>query len=228
MYCVIVYMLTITISSWYIYIYIYIYIFCYCFLALFTFIMYPSITESICPYNNKQYIPCINITILNEHAYLKITLILFVKHFAYTLYSTIITPIFISRLRIDVIVLTPSTINYIYISMVMCMHPMLTLPSPFILLCTVSLTVETVSSIKFDKRHVYKQLYTCIYTHLNKYNQLVIVISYLYSDCRIYLCIIMYLCCIIYHLTLSTKCLNHTIIYIMNAHVHYYPQHTVT
>ena len=45
MYCVIVYMLTITLSS--LYIYIYIFIFGYCFLALFTFSMYPSITESI-------------------------------------------------------------------------------------------------------------------------------------------------------------------------------------
>ena len=44
--------------------------------------------------------------------------------------------------------------------------------------------------------HVYKQLYTCLYTHLNKYNQLVIVIFYLYSDCLIHLCIIMYLLCI--------------------------------
>ena len=43
----------------------------------------------------------------------------------------------------------------------------------FILLCTVS---HSVSSIKFDMLHVYKQLYTCLYTHLNKYNQLVIVI----------------------------------------------------
>ena len=65
--------------------------------------------------------------------------------------------------------------------------------SHFILLCTVS---HSVSSIKFDMLHVYKQLYTCLYTHLNKYNQLVIVIFYLYSDCLIYLCIIMYLLCI--------------------------------
>ena len=92
----------------------------------------------------------------------------------------------------------------------------------------------------FHKLHVYKQLYTCIYTHLNKFNQLVIVISYLYSDCLLlvlrlsltctqivsYLysdclidvCIIMYLFCNIYHITLSTKCLNHIIIYAMNAH----------
>ena len=60
-----VYMLTTTISSWY--------IFCCCFLTLFTFIIYTSITDSICPYNNKLYFPCINITILNEHAYLKIS-----------------------------------------------------------------------------------------------------------------------------------------------------------
>ena len=65
--------------------------------------------------------------------------------------------------------------------------------SHFILLCIVS---HSVSSIKFDMLHVYKQLYTCLYTHLNKYNQLVIVIFYLYSDCLIHLCIIMYLLCI--------------------------------
>ena len=63
----------------------------------------------------------------------------------------------------------------------------------FILLCTVS---HGVSSIKFDMLHVYTQLYTCIYTHLNKYNQLIIVIFYLYSDCLIHLCIILYLFCI--------------------------------
>ena len=65
--------------------------------------------------------------------------------------------------------------------------------SHFILLCTVS---HNVSSIKFDMLHVYKQLYTCLYTHLNMYNQLVIVIFFLYSDCLIHLCIIMYLLCI--------------------------------
>ena len=65
--------------------------------------------------------------------------------------------------------------------------------SHFILLCTVS---HSVSSIKFDMLHVYKQVYTCLYTHLNKYNQLVIVIFYLYSDCLIHMCIIMYLLCI--------------------------------
>ena len=75
----------------------------------------------------------------------------------------------------------------------------------FILLCTVSHTVESGSSIMFYRLHVYKQLYTCIYTHLNKYNQLLIVISYLYSDCLIHLCIIMYLVLYIYHLTVSTK-----------------------
>ena len=165
-------------------------------MTLFTFIMYPSITESISPYNNKLYFTSIDITILNGYADFKIMLNLLVKHYAYTYYSSFITPIFISRLRNDAIVLTPSTINYIHTSMVMCMHPMLTLPSPFILLCTVSLTGENVSSIRFDKLHVYKQLYTCIYTHLNKFNQLVIVISYLYSDCLIHLFIIMYLFCI--------------------------------
>ena len=83
--------------------------------------------------------------------------------------------------------------------MVMCMHPMLIPPSPFIMLCTVSLTlftVENVSCIRFDKLHGYKQLYTCIYTHLNKYNQLVIVISHLYSDYIIHLCILFYLFCL--------------------------------
>ena len=65
--------------------------------------------------------------------------------------------------------------------------------SHFILLCTVS---HNVSSIKFDMLHVYKQLYTCLYTHLYMYNQLVIVIFYLYSDCLIHFCIIMYLLCI--------------------------------
>ena len=80
--------------------------------------------------------------------------------------------------------------------MVMSMYPILTLPPPFILLCTVSHTMDKVSSIKFDKLHVYKQVYTCIYTHLNKYNQLVIEIFYLYSNGLIHLCIIMYLFCI--------------------------------
>ena len=141
-------------------------------------------------YNNILYFPCINITILNEHADLKITLILFVKLYSCTYYSIIITPIFISRLSIDVIVLTPSTMNYIHISMV---TPCLLCHPYFILLCTVCHTVESDSSIMFDRLHVYKQLYTCIYTHLNKYNQLVIVISYLYSDCLIYVCSIMYL-----------------------------------
>ena len=92
------------------------------------------------------------------------------------IYNTTITPIFISRLSIDVIVLTPSTINYICISMVyVSIHLMLTLSFHFILLCIVS---HSVSSIKFDMLHVYKQLYTCLCTHLNKYNQLVIVIFY--------------------------------------------------
>ena len=106
-------------------------------------------------------------------------------------------------------------------------HPMLTLPfHHFILLCTVS---HSVSSIKFDMLHVYKQLYTCIYTHLNKYNQLVSVIFYLHSDCLIHMCIIMYLLCI--HISshiVYQQFINHTIIYIMNAHVHYYLQHIVT
>ena len=96
----------------------------------------------------------------------------------------------------------------------------------FISLCTVS---HSASSIRFDMLHVYKQLYTCIYTHLNKYNQLVIVIFYLYSDCQIHLCIIMYL--FSYTYTIShclQKCLKYTIIYIMNAHVHYYLQHIVS
>ena len=185
-------------------------------------------------YNNKLYFPCINITILNEHAYLKITLILFVKHYAYTYYSTIITPIFISRLSIDVIVLTPSTINYIHISMVMCRHNMLTLPSPFIVLCTVSLTVENVSSIKLDRLHVYTQLYTCIYTHLNKYNQLVIVISYVYSDCLIHLCIIMYLfrihlsSHIVYKMFKSYNCLDYECTRPLISTTHSQPCHIET
>ena len=87
--------------------------------------------------------------------------------------------------------------------------------SHFILLCIVS---HSVSSIKFDMLHVYKQLYTCLYTHLNKYNQLVIVIFYLYSDCLIHLCIIMYLLCI-HHISshiVYQKYINHTLIYIIN------------
>ena len=99
--------------------------------------------------------------------------------------------------------------------------------SHFILLCTVS---HSVSSIKFDMLHVYKQLYTCLYTHLNKYNQLVIVIFYLYSDCLIHLCIIMYLLCI-HHISshiVYQKNINHTLIYIINTHVYYYLQYIVT
>ena len=78
--------------------------------------------------------------------------------------------------------------------------------------------------------HVYKQLYTCLCTHLNKYNQLVIVIFYLYSDCLIHLCIIMYLLCI-HHISshiVYQKYINHTLIYIINTHVHYYLQYIVT
>ena len=104
--------------------------------------------------------------------------------------------------------------------------PWLLCHSHFILLCTVS---HSVSSIKFDILHVYKQVYTCIYTHLNKYNQLVIVIVYLYLYCLIHLCIILYLLCI--HISshiVYQKFINHTIIYIMNARVHYYLQHIVT
>ena len=113
--------------------------------------------------------------------------------------------------------------------MVMSMYPsipcLLSL-SHFILLCTVS---HSVSSIKFDMLHVYKQLYTCLYTHLNKHYQLVIVIFYLYSDCLIHLCIIMYLLCI--HISshiVYQKIINHTLICIMNAHVHFYLQHIAT
>ena len=99
--------------------------------------------------------------------------------------------------------------------------------SHFILLCIVS---HSVSSIRFDMLHVYKQLYTCLYTHLNKYNQLVIVIFYLYSDCLIHLCIIMYLLCI-HHVSshiVYQKNINHTLIYIINTHVYYYLQYIVT
>ena len=99
--------------------------------------------------------------------------------------------------------------------------------SHMILLCTVS---NSVSSIKIDMLHVYKQLYTCLYTHLNKYDQLVILIFYLYSDCLIHLCIIMYLLCI-HHISshiVYQKIINHTLIYIINAHVHCYLQHIVT
>ena len=93
--------------------------------------------------------------------------------------------------------------------------------SHFILLCIVS---HSVSSIKFDMLHVYKQLYTCLYTNLNKYNQLVVVIFYLYSDCLIHLCIIMYLLCI-HHISshiVYQKYINHTLIYIINTHVYYH------
>ena len=99
--------------------------------------------------------------------------------------------------------------------------------SHFILLRTVS---HRVSSIKFDMLHVYKQLYTCLYTHLNKYNQLVIVIFYLYSDCLIHLCIIMYLLCI-HHISshiVYQKFINYILIYIINTHVHYHLQYLVT
>ena len=99
--------------------------------------------------------------------------------------------------------------------------------SHFILLCTVS---HSVSFIKFDMLHVYKQLYTCLCTHLNKYNQLVIAIFYLYSDCLIHLCIIMYLLCI-HHISshiVYPKNINHTLIYIIKTHVHYYLQYIVT
>ena len=98
--------------------------------------------------------------------------------------------------------------------------------SHFILLCTVS---HSVSSSKFDMLHVYKQLFTCIYSHLNKYNQLVIVIFYLYSDCLNHVSILIYLLCI--HISshiVYQKFINHTIIYIMHAHVNYYLHHIVT
>ena len=103
--------------------------------------------------------------------------------------------------------------------------PCLLCYSHFILLCIV---FYSVSSIKFDMLHVYKQLYTCLYTHLNKYNKLVII--YLHSDCLIHLCIIMYLF-FIHHISshiVYQKFINHTLIYIMNAHVHNYLQRIVT
>ena len=93
--------------------------------------------------------------------------------------------------------------------------PCLLCHSHFILLCTVS---HSVSSIKFDMLHVYKQLYTCLYTRLNKYNQLVIVIFYLYSDCPIHLCIIMYLLCI-HHNYIISHCLP--TIYKSYTYLHY-------
>ena len=75
----------------------------------------------------------------------------------------------------------------------------------FVLLCIFSVTVENVSSIRFDNLHVCKQLHTCVYTHLNKYNLCLIVISCLHSTCLIHLCIIMYLCCIqLYYVSLHT------------------------
>ena len=107
------------------------------------------------------------------------------------IYNTTITQIFISRLSIDVIVLTPSTINYILYLNGLCIHPSHAYSAIPILFCCATVS-HSVSSIKFDMLHVYKQLYTCLYTHLNKYNQLVIAIFYLYSDCLIHLCIIMY------------------------------------
>ena len=99
--------------------------------------------------------------------------------------------------------------------MVMSMYssiPCLLCHSYLILFCTVS---HSVSSIKFDMLHVYKQLYTCLCIHLNKYNQFVIVIFYLYSDCLIHLCIIMYLLCIHHILShiVYQKFINHTLIY---------------
>ena len=98
-------------------------------------------------------------------------------------------------------ILAPSKIKYIHTSTVMCMRPMLMLPYHFIfflfvLLCIFSVTVENISSIRFDKLHAYKQFYTCIYTHLHKYNLCLIVISCLNSTRLIHLCIIMYLGCI--------------------------------
>ena len=75
----------------------------------------------------------------------------------------------------------------------------------FVLLCIFSVTVENVSSIRFDNLHVYKQLHTCVYTHLNKYNLCLIVISCLHSTRLIHVCIIMYLCCIqLYYVSLHT------------------------
>ena len=69
----------------------------------------------------------------------------------------------------------------------MCMRPMLMLPSHFIvflffLLCIFFVTVENVPYITFDNPHVYKQLCTCVYTHLDKYNLCLIVISCLHSN----------------------------------------------
>ena len=133
-------------------------------------------------YTNILYFPCINITILKEHADLKITQILCVKHYTYTWYSTLITPILISRLSIDVIVFTPSTINYIHISMVTHAYSAI----PILFCCVVSLIPLKVFLLLSSTPHFYKQLYTCVYTHLNKYNQLVIIISYLDSDCLIH------------------------------------------
>ena len=92
--------------------------------------------------------------------------------------------------------------------------------SHFILLCTVS---HNVPSIKFDMLHVYKQLYTCLYTHLNMYNQLVIVIFFLYSDCLIHLCIIMYL--LSYHISyiITSYIISHCLpkIYKSYTYLHY-------
>ena len=103
--------------------------------------------------------------------------------------------------------------------------------SHFILLCTVS---HSVSSIKFDMLHVYKQLYTCLYTHLNKYNQLVIVIFYLYSDCLIHLCIIMYLLCIhhisshiVYQKYKSYTYLHYKYTRLLLSTIHCHPCHIV-
>ena len=196
MYCVIVYMLNITVSSTC--------IFCYILLAICILTKYLLNTASIASYNNNLHLPCTYIITLKTNANVKITILLSVINMIHHSTMLIYSP------RNYLNILAPVKIKYIHTSTVMGMRPMLMLPSHFIfflfvLLCIFSVTEENVSYFWFDKLHVYKQFVTCVYTHLNKYNLRLIVISCLHSTRLIHLCIIMYLCCIqLYYQSLLT------------------------
>ena len=113
----------------------------------------------------------------------------------------------IHRLKIYIIMLPPSKINSNHTSPAMCMNPKLTLTFHFIyflfaLLCIYSFTVEYIPSIRFDKLHVYRQLYTCIFTCLLDKHTICFIVC---PVCIIHLSLIMYLFCIqLYYVSFHT------------------------
>ena len=180
-------------------------IFCYSLLAIFILMKYLLNTASISSYNNNLHHPCTYIITLKTNANLKITILLSVINMIHHSTMLIYSP------RNYLNILAPSKIKYLHTfnSNMYASHVNVTVSFyflPYLFGCVSFLLLwKTFLIIRFDKLHVYKQFCTCVYTHLNKYNLCLIVISCLHSTRLIHLCIIMYLCCIqLYYVSLLT------------------------